>query len=211
MITEEIKSFISHPRFNIYLEEANYNTNAAYQLYLINIELSEALYPALSLLEISLRNAIHQKLKEYFKDDFWFKNKLPKEFQTAIQRAEQKIQFHQKPVTADGIIAELNFGFWNRLFNRYHAQLLWKPLRTIFVHLPKQEKQRKNIDESLHRIRNIRNRVYHYEPIFRNFSYLEAVYQEIRMFLFWLHQSLPTILNKVDRFEYILMKVKTNW
>ena len=65
MITEEIKSFISHPRFNIYLEEANYNTNAAYQLYLINIELSEALYPALSLLEISLRNAIHQKLKEY--------------------------------------------------------------------------------------------------------------------------------------------------
>ena len=124
MITEEIKSFISHPRFNIYLEEANYNTNAAYQLYLINIELSEALYPALSLLEISLRNAIHQKLKEYFKDDFWFKNKLPKEFQTAIQRAEQKIQFQQKTVTADGIIAELNFGFWNRLFNRYHAKLL---------------------------------------------------------------------------------------
>lgn len=111
MITEEIKSFISHPRFNIYLEEANYDTNSAYQLYLTNIELSEALYPALSLLEISLRNAIHQKLKEYFNDDFWFKNKLPREFQTAIQRAERKIQFQQKPITADGIIAELNFGF----------------------------------------------------------------------------------------------------
>jgi hypothetical protein len=66
MITEEIKSFISHPRFNIYLEEANYNTNAAYQLYLTNIELSEALYPALSLLEISLRNAIHQKAERIF-------------------------------------------------------------------------------------------------------------------------------------------------
>jgi hypothetical protein len=210
MITEEIKSFISHPRFNIYLEEANYNTNAAYQLYLINIELSEALYPALSLLEISLRNAIHQKLKEYFNDDFWFKNQLPGEFQTAIQRAERKIQFQKKTVTADGIIAELNFGFWNRLFNRYHAKLLWKPLRTIFVHLPKQEKQRKNIDESLHRIRNIRNRVYHYEPIFRDFNYLASVYQEIRLLLFWLHQLLPIVLNKVDRFEYILMKVKTH-
>lgn len=210
MITEEIKSFISHPRFNIYLEEANYNTNAAYQLYLINIELSEALYPALSLLEISLRNVIHQKLKEYFNDDFWFKNQLPGEFQTAIQRAERKIQFQQKTVTADGIIAELNFGFWNRLFNRYHAKLLWKPLRTIFVHLPKQEKQRKNIDESLHRIRNIRNRVYHYEPIFRDFNYLASVYQEIRLLLFWLHQLLPIILNKVDRFEYILMKMKTH-
>lgn len=210
MITEEIKSFISHPRFNIYLEEANYNTNAAYQLYLINIELSEALYPALSLLEISLRNVIHQKLKEYFNDDFWFKNQLPGEFQTAIQRAKRKIQFQQKTVTADGIIAELNFGFWNRLFNRYHAKLLWKPLRTIFVHLPKQEKQRKNIDESLHRIRNIRNRVYHYEPIFRDFNYLASVYQEIRLLLFWLHQLLPIILNKVDRFEYILMKMKTH-
>lgn len=210
MITEEIKSFISHPRFNIYLEEANYDTNAAYQLYLINIELSEALYLALSLLEISLRNAIHQKLKEYFNDDFWFKNQLPGEFQTAIQRAERKIQFQQKTVIADGIIAELNFGFWNRLFNRYHAKLLWKPLRTIFVHLPKQEKQRKNIDESLHRIRNIRNRVYHYEPIFRDFNYLASVYQEIRLLLFWLHQLLPIILNKVDRFEYILMKMKTH-
>lgn len=125
MITEEeIRLLICQLRFNIYLEEADYNLNAAYQLYLRNIELSEALYPALSLLEISLINAIHQKLSAYFKDDFWFKNKLPKEFQSAVQKAEVIIQSQQKPMTADSVIAELNFGFWNRLFNRHYAKLL---------------------------------------------------------------------------------------
>lgn len=209
MITEqEIHFFISYPRFNEYLHQKNHNVKDAYQLYLTNIELSEALYPVLSVLEISLRNAIHRQLSSYFNDSYWFKNKLPVEFQKAVKKAEQNIRFQQKIITPDRIVSELSFGFWNRLFNRHYAKLLWKPLRTIFIHLPKKQRRRDTIDDSLYRIRTLRNRVYHYEPIFRNLHYLELVYKEIYSFLSWLHHNLPDVLKKTDRFEDVILFAK---
>jgi hypothetical protein len=209
MVTEqEIQLFISPARFRVYLQQRNHDVDAAYQLYLTNIELSEALYPVLSVLEISLRNAIHQKLSTYFNDPYWFKNKLPSEFQVAIKRAEQKISLQQKQLTPDRIIAELNFGFWNRLFNRHYARQLWKPLRTIFPHLPKQQRRRDTIDDALFRIRTLRNRIYHYAPIFHNLQYLEMVYGEIYLFLSWLHHNLPAVLHNTDRFQQVVLYAK---
>lgn len=209
MITEqEIQLFISPARFRVYLQQRNHDIHDAYQLYLTNIELSEALYPVLSVLEISLRNAIHQKLSTHFNDTYWFKNKLPPEFQVAIKRAEQKIRLQQKQITPDRVIAELSFGFWNRLFNRHYARQLWKPLRTIFPHLPKQQRRRDTIDDALFRIRTLRNRIYHYAPIFHNLHYLETVYKEIYEFLSWLHHNLPAVLYKTDRFQQVVFYAK---
>ncbi len=212
MVTEEeIQLFISPARFRIYLQQRNHDIQAAYQLYLTNIELSEALYPVLSILEISLRNAIHQKLSTHFNDPYWFKNILPDEFQVAVKKAEQKIHLQQKPLTPDRMIAELNFRFWNRLFNRHYARQLWKPLRTIFPYLPKQQRRRDTIDDALFRIRTLRNRVYHYTPIFHNLNYLEMVYREIYIFLSWLHHSLPAALHKTDRFQQVVGYAKKQY
>lgn len=209
MITpQEIHFFISQPRFNIYLQQRNNNIEAAYELYLTNIALSEALYPILSVLEISLRNAIHRQMSRHFRDPYWFNNQLPESFQASVSKAEQKIIAQQKLVTPDRIVAELSFGFWNRLFNRHHAKQLWKPLRMIFRYLPRQQRRRDTIDDSLFRIRTLRNRVYHYEPIIRNLYYLEMVYQEMYLFLAWLHQNLPDVLNRTDRFQHLMIAAR---
>ncbi len=208
MTESQLKYYLSSPRFNVYLAQTNNDFEKAYRLYKANIELSEAFYPVLSVLEICLRNAINEQLKQYFNDPYWFKNHLPKEFQPFIAEAEQKILSQRKTVTADKIIAELNFGFWNRLFNRNYTGLLWKPLRLIFKNTPKHLRQRDTVADYLYRIRKLRNRIYHYEPIFRNLQDVEKQYNEMLSFIAWLDRDLPKLLADIDRFKEIFKKAK---
>ncbi len=209
MTHEKLKFYISNQRFNVYLSQTNNDFSKSYQLYQANIELSEAFYPILSILEISLRNAINESLKVYFKDDYWFNNNLPKEFQIYISEATQKLSRQKKIITADCIIAELNFGFWNRLFNKNYTELLWKPLRLIFKNIPKPLRQRNTIEDSLFRIRTLRNRIYHYEPIFRKLDDLKKNYSDMLIFLTWLDKDLPLLIKDIDRFTQILEKTKS--
>ena len=208
MTAQQYKYFLSTPRFNTYLKKTGDDFEKAVQLYKVNIELSEAFYPILSVLEISLRNAIHNKLTEYFNDPFWFKNKLPVTFLPFVSDATQKLSKQIKIITADQIIAELNFGFWNRLFNRNHTSLLWKPLRVIFQNTPKKLRQRDTIADALYKIRTLRNRIYHYEPIFGNLSEIETTYEEMITFLKWLNDNLPSLIEEINRFGEILEKAK---
>jgi|SRR5690554_2262832 len=208
MTEQQIKYYLSQPRFNIYLAKTNNNFGKAYQLYKVNIELSEAFYPILSVLEVSLRNAVHETLKTYFQDEFWFKNSLPIEFLPFVSEATQKLTAQRKNITADRIIAELNFGFWNKLFNRNYTSLLWKPLRLIFKNTPKHLRKRDTISDALYRIRTSRNRIYHYEPIFGNLQDIENRYNEMLTFLTWIDNDLPNLLTDIDRFNNILQKAK---
>jgi Abi-like protein len=208
MTEQNLKYYISIPRFNVYLAKTNNDFEKAYQFYKVNIELSEAFYPILSILEVSLRNVIHETLKDYFKDDYWFKNSLPVEFSPFVSEAIQKMTLQRKVITADRIVAELNFGFWSRLFNRNYTSLLWKQLRLIFKNTPKNLRQRDTISDALYRIRTLRNRIYHYEPVFGNLLEIENQYNEMLLFLQWLDNDLPKLLADIDRFNDILKKAK---
>lgn len=209
MTEQQLKYYLSNPRLNVYLAKTNNDFDKAYRLYKANIELSGAFYPVLSVLEISLRNTVNETLKQHFQDEYWFKNSLPIEFLPFVSEAIQKLTAQRKTITADRIIAELNFGFWNRLFNRYYASLFWKPLRLIFKNTPKHLRQRNTIADILYRIRTLRNRIYHYEPIFGNLQDIENQYNEMLTFLKWLDNDLPKLLSGIDHFNLILKKTKT--
>lgn len=209
MNEQKIKNYLSNPRFNVFLAKTNNDFEKAYRLYKVNIELSEAFYPVLSVIEVSLRNAINERLKQHFNDAYWFKNNLPVEFLPFVADASQKLILQHKTITADRLIAELSFGFWNRLFNRNYTSLLWKPLRLIIQNTPKHVRQRDKIADALYRIRSLQNRIYHYEPIFGNLLDIEKQYLEMLSFLEWLDSDLPKLLADIDRFNDILIKAKS--
>lgn len=208
MTEQHLKYYLSNPRFNIYLAKTNNDFDKAYQLYKLNIELSGAFYPILSVLEISLKNAVNETLKDHFQDEYWFKNNLPIEFSPFVSEATKKLTAQRKTITADKIIAKLSFGFWNRLFNRHYTSLLWKPLRLIFKNTPKHLRKRDTIADALYRIRILRNRIYHYEPIFGNLQDIEKQYEEMLTFLIWFDSDLPKLLSGIDHFYDILKKEK---
>jgi hypothetical protein len=167
-----------------YLRLADYTE--AVSLYKANIQLSESFYTTLSVLEITLRNAIHQSCKKYFRDDYWFKNKLPVEMAAQVIDTENKIRAARKIPGSDRIVSELTFGFWTSLFNRKYAAQLWKPLHQVFIHTPHHLRQRAEISPRLNTIRAFRNRIYHYEPVSWSFPILQNQHAIIVEMLNWL-------------------------
>lgn len=137
--------------------------------YASNVLLSEAMLPMLNVLEIALRNGIHARLsKLYDRSDWWeawignpafgWQNK-------EVDVAKAKLTRRHEPLNADKVLAELTFGFWTSLFNVQFQSILWKDLRLVFARCPKPLRQRHNISAALNRIRDLRNRVFHHEPL----------------------------------------------
>ncbi|MFL1449158.1 hypothetical protein ACI77O_12255 [Pseudomonas tritici] len=137
--------------------------------YMHNVQMAGAMVPMLNVLEIALRNAIHRRLEsQYQRPDWWvsWANVQGFSYQCRqINDASAKLARRGEQLTPDKIIAELTFGFWSSLFNVQFQGTLWKSLRLVFAHCPKAQRQRGNISGSLNQIRDLRNRVFHHEPL----------------------------------------------
>jgi hypothetical protein len=71
---DELSIIFSEERLDGYLSHAKCNNSKTNALiaYSWNIELSQSLYPALQILEITLRNSLHQALSTSFSTEYWF-------------------------------------------------------------------------------------------------------------------------------------------
>ncbi len=164
---------ISQERLEAYREPGGSDLDTLAN-YFWNVELSEALYPSLQAFEIALRNSIHTALVQHFQNVHWFDQAdLMLDWQMeAIAKARDELSLHKKPHDPGRIIAELHFGFWHSMFNRPYEEVLWyadgaRLLEAVFPHLPRPLRTRKEVGKRIDRIRRLRNRVFHYEPIWR--------------------------------------------
>ena len=170
-IFDELKVIFSQERLDGYLSHAKCNNSKTEALiaYSWNIELSQALYPALQILEIALRNSLHDAITESFQNEHWFEMSfLHEREKSQVNQAKDSLRKDQKEISSGRIVAELSFGFWTSLFDvRYeHVQVLWpKLLKPTFIFLSKGQRTRQYLSRELNRIRLLRNRIFHYEPI----------------------------------------------
>ena len=125
-----------------------------------------------------------------------------------VSTAQNLITKRHELVTPSKIVAELTLGFWVRLFNAEFERTLWKDLRRAFPYLQKKDRQRHNLSAPLNNFRNIRNRIFHNEPICWNFTRLQKMHDEIIMILGWINKDLPGWLHPADRFNSVLTEVK---
>lgn len=170
--------------------------------YAWNIALSESLYPILQCMEISLRNSIHDATSAAYNTPLWFDTPrlLDDHSRSNIQKAREDLQKNRKPVTAAGIIAEQNFGFWTALFNRRLEQILWpKIFRSAFPGLPKHMRTRNIIAGRLNEVRKFRNRVFHHEPIWY-IQNLREKHTKILELIAWVNPAMAEFTVAIDRF-----------
>ncbi|MHC1672511.1 hypothetical protein ACODUM_06565 [Stenotrophomonas maltophilia] len=214
----KLQKHLSTPRISRYLHEAGQNQVQALRNYRTNVELSEALFPALNAVEISLRNAVHSQLSQRFRREDWWVAKRHKVGSRAIQgpfyKSQEKINGaiaglarRNEARTPDKIVCELSFGFWTTLFNSALHQDIWGDgrLHLIFAHCPKSVRQRGTISAELNNIRFLRNRVFHYEPILWLANPELSVHHESCMrILDWLDPDLKHWVAAVDRFPRLL-------
>lgn len=172
------------------------------RLYLWNIHLSESLYQSLYFLEITFRNALVGAITKAFGLAEW-----PLEYELLAEKEASKVinviyelEKRKKEVTSDGIIAELTFGFWTSLLDKRYEQVLWPQIITeTFPFMPREIRTRKTLSKRFNRIRLLRNRVFHYEPIW-HWKDLKQQYGELVDALMWLEPKAAELLKQECRF-----------
>ena len=200
----EFQRATSRSRLEPYLNHSpNRDEAQAFGTYLWNLALCESLYPALQGVEIALRNAIHDTASAEFEDEFWFKSQLTGYEKKQIEEIEKGFAKLKTPVTPGRFIAECNFGFWENLFNGNYEHILWrKMLRATFPHAPRHLRTRKGIRTRLDRIRRLRNRVFHHEPIW-HLPDLPDQHRLILETIGWISPPMLAMTRLLDRFDSV--------
>jgi hypothetical protein len=187
--------------------------NKALILYQANIELSEALYPTLAVLEVALRNAVHRVMTARFGQEDWFGQlaAIPglNNLNPYILKASQLIVARKEQLSPSKIVAELTLGFWVKLFNATYERILWKNIKFAFLYLPKAQKLRNRVAPPLNRFRQLRNRISHHEPICWNLTKLKNLHDELVQVIGWINPSLPPWLATFDRFDEVYTDTMT--
>lgn len=199
----ELEKHFSPARLSRYRAARHGNTTKAAQDYSYNMQLSEAMLPMLNVLEISLRNGIHARLSHlYGRPDWWESWVGSSTFKwqnQEIAAAKAKLVRRHEHQTPDKVLAELTFGFWSSLFNSQLQSILWKDLRLVFAFCPKNQRQRRNISAALNQIRELRNRVFHHEPLLWLSPQLLDQHATGVMVINWVNPQLGFWLNNYDR------------
>lgn len=191
--------------------------------YLLNMALSESLYPSLQFAEIALRNAVHRELTVRCGTDAWFDSPLARLTswqQDKVMEAKSTLGRNHKPLTPGRIVAELTFGFWTGFFNNAHARTGIGAFlsRSAFPHAPSTEQYQSRLDRRWQDIRDLRNRVFHHERILHWLD-LDTRHQAILEIIRWMSPELHDLTNSLDRFVSIrngglnpwIVELQTRW
>jgi hypothetical protein len=162
-----LEDTLSLERFGTYLGWAGGDRNKAVALYTLNVQLSESLYTPLQMLEVALRNRIHQVMSKEA-GEAWFD--LP-EYQANARQAEMLAKARQdladgkKEASPGAMVAALTFGFWTAMLGKEYENLWQTTLKNIAKREDGKGLQRKAFAAPLGPIRTLRNRIAHHEPI----------------------------------------------
>ena len=197
-----LERHFSSARLERYCEHQSADQAKAIDDYVYNLRLAGAMIPMLHVLEIALRNGIHNRLKTHYdKEDWWcewindpnFKNQNDK-----LTKTTKRLESEKARCTPNKIVAELDFGFWVSFFNEKYQAVLWKPLRQIFTQCPKRQRQRHKISKRLNAVRKLRNRVFHHEPLLWLNPDLEKQHQTGIEVIEWIDPKLKRWLQHHD-------------
>lgn len=176
-----------------------------------NMALCEALYPALQTVEIVLRNTIHDAITAEFGTPYWF-DLTPVPFEPFVRQSVAKARYDlakrgkdgiRRSLTASDIVAELNFGVWTSLLNVAYDRVLWPSIiRPAFPRLPVPLQKRQVLSKRFRVIKELRNRVFHHEPIW-HWRDLEAQYDQLLEAIGWINPEISRVLAALDRFRLI--------
>lgn len=167
-VVRRLEAALSSERLARYVA-AGGGIEAGIQLYAWNCALSEALYTPLQGLEVALRNALGEKLKQAYGSD-WFEldpgPPITNPLVDMVKAACEELRKRGRGTTHGRVTAELNLGFWTGLLAKRHETSLWRPhFRAAFPGAPN-PLLRKEVFSRLDQIRRLRNRIAHHEPIF---------------------------------------------
>ena len=140
----------------------------ALALYELNSDLSSSIFKVVGSFEIVFRNAVAKAATNQFNTADWyqchkFTSALSCRLHGRIQDVCGWLGRRGLPVHPGRVISELNFHFWVALHERQYEHTFWtRFLRNIWP----EGQRRSEVHSDLIKIKNLRNRIAHHEPVF---------------------------------------------
>lgn len=109
------------------------------------------------------------------------KGRWSSHLESQLRGAKKRLVNSQKTITADGIVADTMFGFWTGLFEAKFRDVtssdtLWPQLeKRVFPYTEPALRESTVLYKKLDEIREVRNRLSHHEPIWKNKSVSNSV------------------------------------
>ena len=210
----ELPRLISSPRFSTYLRHYGGNVRYATRLYLWNAEVTAAFWGPISVLEVVIRNAIHDALRQGRADDWWNDPvvRLMDRERSMIDSAVSDLR--RKGVSdpvAGQVVAATTFGLWVGLTDAglprdpllSYETALWQPrIARAFPYLS--GRRRKQLHRELDDVRRFRNRLAHHEPIFR--APLEQLRDDLVSIAGYVHPDAASLIRDAQRIDDVLAR-----
>lgn len=196
---------LSQPRIVPYYSHVAEELTSVLARYFYNIAVCQALYSPLHLLEITLRNQLHQVFTDEYGSEGWYdlpvmNRILRMNEHHKIRKVQEDLRKIHKNLDPCNVITELSFGFWTSLFDSCYDIPFWRSLiAPAFPHMRRSIRTRQTLSKRLNDIRRLRNRVFHHERVLH--LNLSASHAEIVEAISWMNQELASLITRTDGFQ----------
>lgn len=176
---EQYSATYSIERLQSFVYKENDSIEDVLEHYINNVKISQSLYSALCTLEVLLRNAIDIVFRTYLSET-WLEDELKN--RNILDENDYNILFNTYELTVKEckspskqyshgrLVANLNFGFWTNLCAKKYSIKIWNKMycfKGVFANYPNTKPEIAVISKKLYLVRRLRNRIFHYEQIFR--------------------------------------------
>ncbi|MGH9591788.1 MAG: hypothetical protein ACRD5L_01760 [Bryobacteraceae bacterium] len=190
-LIDRLRPSLSAERLGTYLTAAGFDEDRALKLYIWNAYIGEAFHLPIQAVEVGLRNRVNSALCATFGVDWWqehrFRRLADREHIRDLDTAAQRLAKRGVALATPQMVATLSFGFWvGALDARYNPEIWSRQLRSSFPDFSP-AKSRYDLADAAKRVANLRNRIWHHEPIFR--MDLSAEYAAVMEMLAWICSS----------------------
>lgn len=165
---DKVGEKLSLERLSTYLSACSGDWDKALMLYSWNVELSGALFEAIAIVEVVVRNEFDVHLADWSQalGTDWMDG-APLDAKGREDIAKARSRAYKNP-THGQVIAQLSFGFWKFLATKRYLHSIWLPaMHGSFPNLAGLPGDRRiSVEQSIDRVWFLRNRIGHHEPIF---------------------------------------------
>jgi hypothetical protein len=201
---------LSKERIEAYAQDTDADVADSVARYQWNMALAAAVTPVLHLVEVAFRNALYDagaqttdgRVRGTRHVASWL-DAVPTMLEPAEERDVNEAIVRlgsTRRRTAGHLVGQLNFGFWVRLCNRPYEQgrqagpRLWPTAARSFPGCPRPLRNRTDIRNAFAEIRDFRNLVAHYQPIWDRDPL--ASHRRALELLGWMNPSLAAVADE---------------
>lgn len=218
---------LSIPRTQRYLLACGGDKVKTMTLYRLNMQLTHELFSVVSVLEISLRNALDREMRRIYGNNWLVDalnpvtgalcvNRSTRESYSIINNAFLKLD--QANRTQDNLIPKLEFGVWHHMFAAPQYAAFGHNGLNIFSELRRRNPglTRNNVFDMLTDVNELRNRLAHHEPVcfqanqpIKDTTYARSLYSTLTDLIDGMGLETRKVLYGIDHVLAICDKIDT--